>query len=73
MGKRLKKVNWKSYNKELISRGSITFWFPKNLEDVWLSNEVGPGFQEIYSDKAIEAISMVRLFFKLDVERVTTK
>ena len=24
MGKRLKEINWKSYNKELIRRGSIT-------------------------------------------------
>ncbi len=36
MGKRLKKINWKTYNKELIKRGSITFWFSEDVENDWL-------------------------------------
>jgi hypothetical protein len=63
MGKRLKKINWKTYNKKLIERGSITFWFPKDIEDRWLNDSIGPGFQ-IYSDEAIEVVSMIRFFFK---------
>jgi hypothetical protein len=65
MGKRLKKINWKSYNKKLIERGSITFWFPKDIENNWLNEGIGPGFQKIYSDEAIEVVSMIRFFFKL--------
>lgn len=65
MGKRLKKINWKNYNKELIGRGSITFHFPKSLKHSWLEQASGPGFQKIYSDSAIEAILMIRSFFKL--------
>lgn len=64
MGKRLKKINWKNYNKELIGRGSITFWFPKDIENRWLNDSIGPGFQKIYSDEAIEVVSMIRFFFK---------
>lgn len=60
----MKKINWKNYNKELIGRGSITFWMPESLSKTWLSSETGPGFQKIYSDQAIEAISMIRFFFK---------
>lgn len=65
MGKRLKQINWKTYNKKLIERGSITFWFPKDIENRWLNDSIGPGFQKIYSDEAIEVVSMVRFFFKL--------
>ena len=65
MGKRLKKINWKKYNKELIGRGSIALFFPKDLKNTWLSSETGPGFQKKYSDTTIEAISMIRFFFKL--------
>ena len=64
MGKRLKKINWKTYNKKLIERGSITFWFPKDIAGRWLNDSIGPGFQKIYSDEAIEVVSMIRFFFK---------
>jgi len=64
MGKRLKQINWKSYNKKLIERGSITFWFPPDVKDRWLNASTGPGFQKIYSDEAIEVVSMIRFFFK---------
>ena len=64
MGKRLKQINWKSYNKKLIERGSITFWFPKDIENRWLNDSIGPGFQKIYSDEAIEVVSMIRFVFK---------
>ena len=54
MGKRLKKINWKNYNKELIKRGSITFWFSEDVENDWLANsDGGPGFQSVYSDGGV--------------------
>ena len=59
MGKRLKKINWKTYNKELIKRGSITFWFSEDVKNDWFANSEGcRGFQPVYSDTAIEAISL---------------
>lgn len=64
MGKRLKQINWKTYNKKLIERGSITFWFPKDIKTRWLNDSIGPGFQKIYSDEAIEVVSMIKFFFK---------
>ena len=65
MGKRLKEINWKSYNKELIRRGSITFWFSDDVVDSWYSASTGRGFQKIYSDSAIEILSMIRFRFHL--------
>ena len=46
MGKRLKNINWKSYNKELVKRGSITFWFSDEVADSWYCQESGRGFQK---------------------------
>ena len=30
-----KQINWKKYNQELVNRGKITFYFPKDLEKNW--------------------------------------
>ncbi len=71
MGKRLKKINWKPYNKELIKRGSITFWFSKDVKNDWFANsEGGRGFQPVYSDTAIKAISLIRFHFGLTLRSV---
>ena len=61
MGKHLKKINWKNYNKELIKRGSITFWFSEDVQKDWLADSSGRGFQPVYSEAAIQAISLLRL------------
>ena len=54
MGK--KKINWKLYNKSLIKRGQITFWFSKDIMKPWYAKPSGKqGGQLIYSDIAIEA------------------
>ena len=29
------KINWKKYNQELVNRGKLTFYFPKNLGKNW--------------------------------------
>ncbi len=71
MGKRLKKINWKTYNKELIKRGSITFWFSEDVENDWLFiSDGGRGFQPVYSDTAIEVISLIRFHFGLTLRSV---
>ncbi len=71
MGKRLKKINWKIYNKELIKRGSITFWFSEDVKNDWLANsDGGRGFQPVYSDGTIQAISLLRFRFALTLRSV---
>ena len=65
MGKRQKKVNWKSYNKELVKRGSISLWVDQKALDHWFSHQSGPGFQKIYSDLTIELLLILRHRFSL--------
>jgi hypothetical protein len=61
-----KSINWSLYNKSLINRGSITFWFPKDISESWYSEPSGrPGAQGIYSDEALEATSIIRFRFGL--------
>lgn len=69
MGKRLKKINWKKYNRELIKRGSITFWFTENVKNHWFQKKrtKAPGFQPLYSNTAIQAISLIRFRFSLSL------
>jgi hypothetical protein len=66
MGKRLKDINWKSYNRELIGRGSITFWVCENAIAGWFNVATqGCGFQKIYSDLAIQLLLILRCRFSL--------
>ena len=65
MGKRQKKINWKSYNKELVKRGSISLWVDQKALDHWFSHQSGPGFQKIYSDLTIELLLILRHRFSL--------
>lgn len=65
MGKRLRKINWKSYNRELIQRGSITFWICEESLSNWFHVSSGSGFQKIYSDLAIQMLLLLRCRFNL--------
>lgn len=66
MTAKVKKINWGAYNKELIRRGSITFWFSKDIADYWYDvTSSGKGFLRVYTDTAIEILSMVRFQYKL--------
>lgn len=60
--------NWKEYNKGLIKRGSITFWFDEEAILQWKSTNKRPGGrgrQEEYSDMSIECALTLRAVFKL--------
>lgn len=59
--------NWPQYNKSLINRGSITFWFSEDSIQNWLSSkQTGEkGRPEIYSDNAILCALMIREVYKL--------
>lgn len=59
--------NWSKYNESLVNRGDITLWFSDDLIENWnhdnLETKVGRPF--IYSDSTIEALLMIREFFRL--------
>jgi|688.fasta_scaffold358728_2 hypothetical protein len=59
--------NWKEYNKALIQRGSITFWFSQDAIDKWHSLETSGkrGRPQIYSNDAILSALLVRAVYKL--------
>jgi hypothetical protein len=65
MGKRLQNINWKNYNRELVKRGSITFWINEESLAAWFAASSGSGFQKIYSDLAIELLLLLRFRFHL--------
>ncbi len=62
-----KVTNWSNYNKSLINRGSITFWFSQDTIKNWVScKPTGEkGRPEIYSDEAILCALMIREVYKL--------
>ncbi len=65
MGKN-KKINWSLYNKSLVNRGQITFWFSANIVKSWYAKcSSKQGGQQVYSDKAIETLNILRFIFGL--------
>lgn len=60
-------VNWSDYNRALVQRGSLTFWFPKEVADIWFHREpnAGRGLNKTFSDGAIQTCLMLRAVFKL--------
>lgn len=60
-------TNWKTYNKALISRGSITFWLDDEAIQAWYDS-VAPssrGRPQRYSDLAITTVLVVKRVFRL--------
>ncbi len=59
--------NWKQYNQSLINRGSITFWFSKDVTDSWYSVErtLKKGRPKTYSDDAIRCGLMIKAIFRI--------
>jgi hypothetical protein len=60
-------VNWSEYNRALVQRGSLTFWFPEEVADLWFHREPnrGRGLNKTFSDSAIQTCLMLRAVFKL--------
>lgn len=60
-------TNWPLYNKSLINRGNITFWFSKDLAKSWYNKERSgeQGAPRTYSQSAIDALSLIRFRFSL--------
>lgn len=65
--KKLRTINWSKYNEELIKRGKITFWFDKQLAVDWYCEMPikGGRYTKIYSESAINALLLLRYFYKL--------
>lgn len=58
--------NWKDYNKSLVQRGSLTFWFSEEIINNWKSNpkEHSHGNQK-YSNMLILCALTIRQLFRL--------
>jgi len=58
--------NWKDYNKSLVQRGSLTFWFSEEVINNWKCDQKSPfhGNQK-YSDMFIFCALMLRQLFRL--------
>jgi len=59
--------NWREYNRSLVNRGSITFWFSKDVTDSWYlaKRTAKKGRQETYSDNAIRCGLMIKVLFRI--------
>jgi len=59
--------NWAQYNKALINRGSITFWFSEDESKMWNSQKRSKkkGRPEVYSDVAILCMLIIRAVYHL--------
>ncbi len=59
--------NWREYNRSLVNRGSITFWFSKDVTDSWYSAKrtSRKGRPETYSDNTIRCGLMIKVLFRI--------
>lgn len=65
------KCNWSKYNKSLINRGNINFWFSKESLQKWRASrrkKAGRPFK--FSDDFIECLSILRHVFKLPLRQL---
>lgn len=58
--------NWKEYNRSLVNRGSLTFWFEEGVMEKWYSAErtQKPGRPDVYFDAAIRCGLMLKAVFR---------
>jgi hypothetical protein len=58
--------NWKDYNKSLVQRGSLTFWFSKDMVDQWKRQDKSDAHgNQKYSDMVILCGLTLRQLFRL--------
>jgi hypothetical protein len=65
--KRYRIDNWSVYNRSLIQRGNITFWFSEEAVSKWYSKDhtCAKGRPKIFSDEAILCALLIRTVFHL--------
>ena len=59
--------NWREYNRSLVNRGSVTFWFSQEVVNSWYAAErtQRKGRPKVYADEMIRCGLMVRALFKI--------
>ena len=59
--------NWSDYNRALIARGRLTFWFDEDAVAAWRNADPpkGPGAPKVYSDTAIQCALILKSVFQL--------
>lgn len=64
--------NWGEYNRSLVNRGSITFWFSPAAIEQWYSSKKPdrPGRPQIYSDAAIRCALVIKAVFHTALRQV---
>ena len=57
--------NWSDYNRALIARGRLTFWFDEDAVAAWRNADPpkGPGAPKGYSDTAIQCALILKSVF----------
>ncbi len=76
MGKIAYRVkNWKTYNKALVNRGSLTVWLEEKAIEGWLSSEKTgeKGRSCTYSDIAIETGLTLRTLWKIPLSTASLR
>ena len=61
--------NWPDYNRALVARGRLTFWFDEDAIAAWRNSDpaTGPGAPKIYSDTAIQCAFVLKSVFHLSL------
>ena len=61
--------NWSDYNRALIARGRLTFWFNEDAVAAWRNADPpkGPGAPKVYSDTAIQCALILKSVFQLSL------
>ena len=61
--------NWPEYNRALIARGRLTFWFDEDAIGAWRCAEPsdGRGRPKLYTDAAIECALVLKSVFHLSL------
>jgi hypothetical protein len=64
-----KKRSWNQYNKNLINRGSITFWLSEDSTKKWKAKKTKKHFGRpfVYSEEAIYTANIVRYAYNLSL------
>ncbi|MGU3413937.1 IS5 family transposase [Enterobacteriaceae bacterium C34A] len=69
---KFKITNWKTYNKALIHRGSVTFWLDDEAIQAWYDSATpsSRGRPQRYSDLAITTVLVIKRVFRLTLRAV---
>ena len=61
--------NWSDYNRALIARGRLIFWFDEDAVAAWRNTDPpkGPGAAKVYSDTAIQCALILKSVFQLSL------